>query len=102
MPISNLEETYSKEYRVFDESGNIISQRLIGSQEELVGIGIDFYVTLHRNELLTWNEKSQRITSRTFSDFTVKNVSGNSINLIKRNEMVSYDKNFKLLNTRTI
>jgi hypothetical protein len=102
MPISNVEETYSKEYRVFDESGNIISQRSIGSQEELVGIGIDFYVTFNRNELYTWNEKSQRITSRTFSDFKVKNVTSNFINLQRGNEIYTYDKNFKLLNTRTI
>jgi hypothetical protein len=102
MPISNVEETYSKEYRVIDERGNIISQRSIGSQEELVGIGIDFYLTFHRNELYTWNEKSQRITSRTCSDFTVKNVIGNFINLQRRNEIYTYDKNFKLLNTRTI
>jgi hypothetical protein len=102
MPISNVEETYSKEYRVFDDRGNIISQRSIGYQEELMGIGIDFYVTIDRNELFTWNEKSQRITSRTCSDFTVKNVTGNFINLQRRNEIYTYDKNFKLLNTRTI
>jgi hypothetical protein len=102
MAISNVEETYSKEYRVFDERGNTVSQRSIGSQEELIGIGVDFYVTLDRNEIRTWNEKSQRITSMTFAGFSVKNVTGNFINLLRGNEMYTYDKTFKLLNTRTI
>lgn len=102
MAIADVQEIYSSEYRVLDQRGSVLSQRSIRYHEKLVGVGIDFYVTTMQNEIYTFDENSNRITNFSLGGFEVKNVVGNTINLIRGTALRTYDKNLNFLNERTI
>jgi hypothetical protein len=102
MAISDVQEIYSNEYKILDQSGHTISQRSIRMDEKLVGIGTDFYVTIMRDEIYTFDEKSDRITNFSLGGFEVKNIVGNTINLVRGTSLRSYDKHLKLISERTI
>lgn len=102
MAISDVQEIPSNEYRVLDQSGHFISQRSIRMDEKLVGIGTDFYVTTMQDEIYTFDEKSHRITNFSLGGFEVKNVVGNTINLVRGTSLRSYDKYLDLKSERSI
>ena len=101
MAISDVQEIYSNEFRVLDQSGRTLSQRSIRPDEKLVGIGMDFYVTTMKDEIYTFNEKSDRINNISLGGFEVKNVAGNTINIVRGSSIRSYDKQLHLINERT-
>lgn len=102
MAISDVQEIHSNEFRVLDQKGSFLSQRSIRYDEKLVGVGTDFYVTTMQDEIYTFDENSNRITNFSLGGFEVKNVVGNTINLIRGTALRTYDKNLNFLNERTI
>jgi hypothetical protein len=102
MSISNVELVYSNELRVFDEKGKVISQRSMRSEEQLIGVGVDFYATVLRRDLFVFDEKSREIARKTIDGFELKNVSGNTINLKRGSTLYSFNKELKQINQRSI
>jgi hypothetical protein len=100
MNISNVQEVHSREFRVFDEKGNLMSQRSIKVNEQLIGIGTDFYVTEWNRMLLVFNEKSIETGRMSLNEFTVKNVTGNNINLVRGSILRTFNKNLKQISQR--
>lgn len=102
MKISDVQEVYSREFRVFDEKGNLMSQRSIKVNEQLIGIGTDFYVTEWNRMLLVFDEKSIETGRMSLNEFTVKNVTGNSINLVRGSILRVFNKELKQMSQRSI
>lgn len=102
MSISNVELIYSNEFKVFDEKGKIISRQSIRFGEQLIGVGIDFYVTVLRRDLLVFDEKSNQTARMTIDGFEVKNVSGHIIILKRGSTLFTFNKELKQINQRSI
>jgi hypothetical protein len=55
-----------------------------------------------QDEIYTFDEKSDKINNFSLGGFEVKNVVGNSINLVRGTSLRSYDKLLYLISERTI
>jgi hypothetical protein len=87
---------------VRDEKGNWISQKAIGSNDELCGFSSTIIVIRSGINLTVYDQKFNWISQKAIgSGDRVKNVSGNNIIIKSGINVITYDKKFNWISQRT-